>query len=77
MSLFMEMKEFGDAASFLRLTNLEQLAARTMAFDGSGTPQDNLSSKHPDNLEMEIIPCAPNLTGFKPNGYFTFRVSPQ
>ncbi|XP_067095095.1 myosin-7B-like [Osmerus mordax] len=35
MSLFMEMKEFGDAASFLRLTNLEQLAARTMAFDGT------------------------------------------
>ncbi|XP_076133037.1 myosin-7-like [Alosa pseudoharengus] len=34
MSLFLEMKEFGEAASFLRKTNLEQLAAQTHAFDG-------------------------------------------
>ncbi|KAM6977340.1 myosin-7-like [Aplochiton taeniatus] len=34
MSQFMELKEFGDAAIFLRLSNLEQLAARTLAFDG-------------------------------------------
>jgi hypothetical protein len=34
MSGFNESKDFGDAASFLRLTNLEALAARTLAFDG-------------------------------------------
>lgn len=35
MSRFNETKDFGDAASFLRLTNLEALAARTLAFDGT------------------------------------------
>nr|XP_029520361.1 myosin-7-like isoform X4 [Oncorhynchus nerka] len=35
MSRFNESKDFGDAASFLRLTNLEALAARTLAFDGT------------------------------------------
>ncbi|KAJ8016562.1 hypothetical protein DPEC_G00008530 [Dallia pectoralis] len=35
MSRFTEMKEFGEAALFLRLTNLEALAARTLAFDGT------------------------------------------
>ncbi|XP_056131178.1 myosin-7B-like [Lampris incognitus] len=35
MSRFLEMKEFGEAASFLRLTNLEQLAAKAQAFDGT------------------------------------------
>uniref|UniRef100_A0AAY4EDG9 Uncharacterized protein n=1 Tax=Denticeps clupeoides TaxID=299321 RepID=A0AAY4EDG9_9TELE len=35
MSLFMEMKEFGEAAPFLRKTNLEQLAAQAHAFDGT------------------------------------------
>lgn len=37
MSRFNETKDFGDAASFLRLTNLEALAARTLAFDGRVT----------------------------------------
>ena len=35
MSRFLELKEFGDAARFLRLTNLEQLAAKAQAFDGN------------------------------------------
>uniref|UniRef100_UPI003AAAB43F myosin-7-like n=1 Tax=Centroberyx gerrardi TaxID=166262 RepID=UPI003AAAB43F len=35
MSRFLEMKDFGEAASFLRLTNLEQLAAKAQAFDGT------------------------------------------
>nr|XP_055045043.1 myosin-7 isoform X1 [Misgurnus anguillicaudatus] len=34
MSRFMELREFGDAATFLRKTNLEQLAAQAHAFDG-------------------------------------------
>ncbi|XP_015250028.1 PREDICTED: myosin-7B-like [Cyprinodon variegatus] len=35
MSRFLDMKEFGEAARFLRLSNLEQLAARAQAFDGT------------------------------------------
>ncbi|XP_035999112.1 myosin-7B [Fundulus heteroclitus] len=35
MSRFLDMKEFGEAARYLRLTNLEQLAARAQAFDGT------------------------------------------
>lgn len=34
MSRFLDMKEFGEAACYLRLSNLEQLAARAQAFDG-------------------------------------------
>ncbi|XP_030623595.1 myosin-7-like [Chanos chanos] len=34
MSRFVEMKEFGEAAPFLRKTNLELLAAQSHAFDG-------------------------------------------
>ncbi|XP_056589340.1 myosin-7 isoform X2 [Triplophysa dalaica] len=34
MSRFMELREFGNAATFLRKTNLEQLAAQAHAFDG-------------------------------------------
>ncbi|KAG7519536.1 myosin-7B-like [Solea senegalensis] len=35
MSRFLNLEEFGDAARFLRLTNLEQLAAKAQAFDGT------------------------------------------
>ncbi|XP_075995947.1 myosin-7-like [Genypterus blacodes] len=35
MSRFLEMREFGEAGRFLRLTNLEQLAAIAQAFDGT------------------------------------------
>ncbi|CAJ1085610.1 myosin-7B-like [Xyrichtys novacula] len=35
MSRFLDMKEFGEAAHYLRLTNLEQLAAKAQAFDGT------------------------------------------
>lgn len=35
MSRFLDMKEFGDAARYLRLTNLEHLAAKAQAFDGT------------------------------------------
>lgn len=31
----MELRDFGDAATFLRKTNLEQLAAQSHAFDGT------------------------------------------
>uniref|UniRef100_A0A673M080 Myosin-7-like n=1 Tax=Sinocyclocheilus rhinocerous TaxID=307959 RepID=A0A673M080_9TELE len=34
MSRFMELRDFGDVATFLRKTNLEQLAAQSHAFDG-------------------------------------------
>lgn len=34
MSQFFDMKEFGEAGRYLRLTNLEHLAARAQAFDG-------------------------------------------
>lgn len=34
MSRFLDMAEFGAAARYLRLTNLEQLAAKAQAFDG-------------------------------------------
>lgn len=34
MSRFLDLTEFGEAAQYLRLTNLEQLAARAQAFDG-------------------------------------------
>lgn len=33
----MDMKELGEAGQFLRLTNLEQLAAKAQAFDGTQT----------------------------------------
>ncbi|KAL3975073.1 hypothetical protein ACER0C_023699 [Sarotherodon galilaeus] len=35
MSQFLDMAEFGEAARYLRLTNLEQLAAKAQAFDGT------------------------------------------
>lgn len=35
MSRFLDLKEFGDAARYLRLTNLEHLAAKAQAFDGT------------------------------------------
>ncbi|KAM7404178.1 hypothetical protein PAMP_011549 [Pampus punctatissimus] len=35
MSRFVDMAEFGESARFLRLTNLEQLAAKAQAFDGT------------------------------------------
>ncbi|XP_056241618.1 myosin-7-like [Seriola aureovittata] len=35
MSRFLDMAEFGEAGSYLRLTNLEQLAAKAQAFDGT------------------------------------------
>ncbi|XP_019724948.1 myosin-7B-like [Hippocampus comes] len=35
MSRFLDLKDFGDAARYLRLTNLEQLAAIAQAFDGT------------------------------------------
>ncbi|XP_037101790.1 myosin-7B-like, partial [Syngnathus acus] len=35
MSRFLDLKDFGDAALYLRLTNLEQLAAIAQAFDGT------------------------------------------
>ncbi|XP_072305546.1 myosin-7B-like [Eucyclogobius newberryi] len=34
-SHFLDMAEFGESARFLRLTNLEQLAAKAQAFDGT------------------------------------------
>ncbi|KAK2898151.1 myosin-7B-like [Channa argus] len=35
MSRFLDMAELGEAARYLRLTNLEQLAAKAQAFDGT------------------------------------------
>ncbi|CAL8369949.1 unnamed protein product [Lota lota] len=35
MSRYLEMKDFGDAAKFLRLTNLEQLAGIAQTYDGT------------------------------------------
>ncbi|XP_026187550.1 myosin-7B-like [Mastacembelus armatus] len=35
MSRFLDLAEFGEAARFLRLTNLEHLAAKAQAFDGT------------------------------------------
>ncbi|XP_040904980.1 myosin-7B-like [Toxotes jaculatrix] len=35
MSRFLDMREFGEAGHYLRLTNLEQLAAKAQAFDGT------------------------------------------
>uniref|UniRef100_A0A8C4ICR2 Myosin-7B n=1 Tax=Dicentrarchus labrax TaxID=13489 RepID=A0A8C4ICR2_DICLA len=35
MSRFLDMTEFGEAGHYLRLTNLEQLAAKAQAFDGT------------------------------------------
>ncbi|XP_041656373.1 myosin-7B-like [Cheilinus undulatus] len=35
MARFLDMAEFGEAARYLRLTNLEQLAAKAQAFDGT------------------------------------------
>ncbi|XP_034551947.1 myosin-7B-like [Notolabrus celidotus] len=35
MSRFLDLNEFGEAARYLRLTNLEQLAAKAQAFDGT------------------------------------------
>lgn len=35
MSRLLDMTEFGEAAAFLRKSNLELLAAQTVAFDGT------------------------------------------
>ena len=35
MSRFLDLDEFGEAARFMRLTNLEQLAAMAQAYDGT------------------------------------------
>lgn len=35
MSRLLDMKEFGEAAAFLRKSDLELLAAQTVAFDGT------------------------------------------
>lgn len=35
MSRFLDMKDFGEAGCYLRLTNLEHLAAKAQAFDGT------------------------------------------
>ncbi|XP_042266018.1 myosin-7B-like [Thunnus maccoyii] len=35
MSRFLDMKEFGESGRYLRLTNIEQLAAKAQAFDGT------------------------------------------
>lgn len=35
MSRFVDIKDFGEAGQYLRLTNLEHLAAKAQAFDGT------------------------------------------
>lgn len=35
MSRYLDMAELGEAARYLRLTNLEHLAAKAQAFDGT------------------------------------------
>ena len=37
MSRFLDLAEFGEAALYLRLTNLEHLAAKAQAYDGMCT----------------------------------------
>lgn len=46
MSRFMDMTVFGEAGRYLRLTNLEQLAAKAMAFDGVNTEIYSHSEMH-------------------------------
>ncbi|XP_053704649.1 myosin-7B-like [Synchiropus splendidus] len=48
MSRFLDIKELGEAARFLRLTNLEQLAALANAFDGTKRVW------MPDNVEAYV-----------------------
>lgn len=45
MSRFLDMKAFGDAARYLRLTNLEHLAAKAQAFDGTPTLSNSSDRK--------------------------------
>ncbi|KAK7884737.1 hypothetical protein WMY93_027860 [Mugilogobius chulae] len=52
MSRFLDMTEFGEAARFLRLTNLEQLAAKAQAFDG--TKRVWMSDEAEAYVEVEI-----------------------
>lgn len=50
MSRFLDLKEFGEAARYLRLTNLEHLAAKAQAFDG--THRSHISHTHTDNQSV-------------------------
>uniref|UniRef100_A0A3B3ZSG1 Myosin, heavy chain 7B, cardiac muscle, beta a n=1 Tax=Periophthalmus magnuspinnatus TaxID=409849 RepID=A0A3B3ZSG1_9GOBI len=52
MSRFLDMTEFGESARFLRLTNLEQLAAKAQAFDG--TKRVWMSDEVEAYVEVEI-----------------------
>ncbi|KTG44281.1 hypothetical protein cypCar_00004644 [Cyprinus carpio] len=49
MSRFMELREFGDAATFLRKTNLEQLAAQSHAFD---VKEEDIQQMNPPKFDM-------------------------
>lgn len=54
MSLFLDMKEFGEAAPFLRKTNLEQLAAQAQAFDGTVNWFSIVNSLRTDSVTSKI-----------------------
>lgn len=58
MSRFLDMKVFGDAAHYLRLTNLEHLAAKAQAFDGTQL----LSSIESANISGSIFSSKYRLT---------------
>lgn len=49
MPRFMDLKDLGEAAPYLRLSNLEQMAAKAQAFDGTKThlkPYSDDSNEH-------------------------------
>lgn len=46
-----DMKEFGEAASFLRKSELELLSAHTVAFDGKPNKEGSKKKTHKKKLE--------------------------
>ncbi|TRY66528.1 hypothetical protein DNTS_015906 [Danionella cerebrum] len=57
MSRMLDMKEFGEAASFLRKTDLELLAEQTLAFDGKRrvwVPDEKLAYVEVEIKEIEV-----------------------
>ncbi|XP_037540503.1 inositol 1,4,5-trisphosphate receptor type 3 [Nematolebias whitei] len=55
MSRFLDIRELGEAARYLRLTNLEQLAAKAQAFDGKHLP----IVREDRSMEQIVFPVHP------------------
>lgn len=55
MSRFLDLKEFGEAARYLRLTNLEHLAAKAQAFDGTHCSNVSHAQQHNQSINNKNL----------------------